>query len=122
MLPPGTPERPRRPVAVIVALAAGVVLAACGSDDAAPEATNTTGRGSTVAVVGTDRLRFDPDGFTIAAGEEVNLELTAGSVEHDFVVEGAARYGTADADHGADNADDLHIAHAMRVRPSPKPS
>lgn len=40
------------------------------------------------------------------------MDLAAGSVEHDFVVEGAARYGTAEAGHEADNPDDLHVAHA----------
>ncbi|MGH9030492.1 MAG: plastocyanin/azurin family copper-binding protein [Acidimicrobiia bacterium] len=88
------------------------MLAACGSDDAAPEASNTTGRGDAVAVAGTDRLRFDPDELTIPARQEVTLELTAGSVEHDFVVEGAARYGTSEVGHSADNPDDLHVAHA----------
>jgi plastocyanin len=92
--------------------AAGVLPAACGSDDAAPETTDTTGRANTVAVVGTDRLRFDPTEFIIAAGQPITLELTAGSVEHDFVVEGAGRYGTAEAGHEADNPDDLHVAHA----------
>jgi plastocyanin len=72
---------------VIGVAAAGVVLAACGSDEPT-EASGTIGRGDTVAAVGTDRLRFDPNEFTIPAGREVTLELTAGSVEHDFVVEG----------------------------------
>ena len=89
-----------------------LLLASCGTDDAGPEATDTSGRGDTVTVVGTDSLRFDPNEFTIPAGQEVTLELTAGSVEHDFVVEGAASYGTAGAGHEADNSDDLHVAHA----------
>lgn len=94
---------------------AGVLLAACGSDDPATEASNTVERPDTVAAVGTDRLRFEPDEFTIPAGQQVTLELTAGSVEHDFVVEGAAAFGTAEADHQADSPDDpddLHVAHA----------
>lgn len=102
--------RSYRSLAVIAA--AAMVLTACGSDDAAPEASNEPDRGEAVAVAGTDRLRFDPDEFTIPVGEEVSVALTAGSVEHDFVVEAAARYGTAEAGHEADNPDDLHVAHA----------
>jgi uncharacterized cupredoxin-like copper-binding protein len=105
-------ERPLRPLAVLVVASAGAVLASCGSDGVIPDATDTIGRGDTVAVVGTDSLTFDPSVFTMPAGQKVTLELTAGSVEHDFVVEGAASYGTAGAGHEADNSADLHVAHA----------
>jgi uncharacterized cupredoxin-like copper-binding protein len=62
--------------------------------------------------VGADRLAFEPDQFTITAGQESTLELTAGAIEHDFVIEDAAEYGTAEAGHQAEDPDDLHVAHA----------
>lgn len=91
---------------------AGVLLAACGDDGSASEGTNMIERGNTVAALGTDQLAFEPNEFTIPVGQEVTLELTAGSVDHDFIVEGAAEYGAAEADEQADDPDDLHVAHA----------
>lgn len=91
------------------------LLATCGTDDEpATQASNTTEDGATVEAVGTDRLRFEPNEFTIPVGQEVALELTASSVEHDFVVEGAAELSSAEADHQADDPGDLHVAHADR--------
>lgn len=97
---------------------AGVLLAACGGDDT-PEATTD------LAVTATDGLAFDPDGFSVPAGEEVTVTLTsAPAVEHDLVVEGAGAVGmVGEAGHGdaGDHAmdedhsmggDDLHVAHA----------
>ncbi|MDQ3639946.1 MAG: cupredoxin domain-containing protein [Actinomycetota bacterium] len=109
----GSIAKPRRLLAVS-AVAAGVLLAGCGSDDPTTEAIDRNERAKAVAVVGTDRLAFEPNKFTIPAGQKVTLELTAASVEHDFVVEGAAEYGAAEADHQADDPDDLHVAHADR--------
>ena len=102
-------------VAGVVAVAAtSAVLAACGGGDDATEASTTITRGAKVAVRGTDRLAFEPDEFTIPAAEEVTLELTAGLVEHDFVVERAADDGTVEEDQmdTGDDSDDLHVAHA----------
>ena len=73
---------------------------------------NTRETPDTLAVAGTDRLRFDPDELTIPAGEQIALELRAGSVEHDFVIADAAKRGDTDTDHQADDPDDLHVAHA----------
>ncbi len=87
-------------------------MAGCGSDDPTAEGGNTIERPNTVLVAGTDRLAFEPDEFTIPAGQEVTLELAAASVDHDFVVEGAAKYGAAKTDHQADDPEDLHVAHA----------
>lgn len=108
----GRLRKAHRLLAVSAVGLAGVLLAACGSDDPAAEASNTVERTDTVVAVGTDRLRFEPDGFTIPVGQQATLELTAASVEHDFVVEDAAKVGVADADHQADDPDDLHVAHA----------
>lgn len=107
-------SKSHRLVAGVVAVAtAAALLAACGDDDAT-EASTTNTPGNTVAVNGTDRLAFEPDEFTIPAAEEVTLELTAASVEHDFVVEGAADDGTVEGDQmdRGDDPDDLHVAHA----------
>lgn len=113
--PRGSLTKAHRLLAVSAVGLAGVLLAACGSDDPATEARKAVERPNTVAVVGTDRLRFEPGELTILAGQRVTLELTAGSVEHDFVVEDAAQFGAAEAGHQADNpddSDDLHVAHA----------
>ncbi|MDQ3669292.1 MAG: cupredoxin domain-containing protein, partial [Actinomycetota bacterium] len=74
--------------------------------------TDVIERGNTVAAVGTDRLAFEPNEFTISAGQEVTLELTAASVDHDFIVEGAAEFGAAEAGDEADDPDDLPVARA----------
>jgi uncharacterized cupredoxin-like copper-binding protein len=102
----------------MTALAAGaLLLAACGDGAEAEPTTELT-------VVGTDDLAFEPDAFTVPAGEEVTLELTSESVEHDLVIEAAAEVGhvgdEGHGDHGDDENgedhmegdDDLHVAHA----------
>jgi uncharacterized cupredoxin-like copper-binding protein len=91
---------------------AGLLLAACGGDEPAFVPSNTTKRSNTVEILGTDRLAFEPDMFAIPAGQEVTLELTARSLEHDLIIEGAAASGTADENDEADDPDDLHVAHA----------
>jgi uncharacterized cupredoxin-like copper-binding protein len=101
-----------RLVTVSAAGLVGVLLAACGSDDSDTESNSAPERPNTIVAVGADRLAFEPDQFTITAGQESTLELTAGAVEHDFVIEDAAEYGTAEAGHQAENPDDLHVAHA----------
>jgi uncharacterized cupredoxin-like copper-binding protein len=72
-----------RKLMTIVAIAvAGLLLAACNGDGDGGEATTT------IDVTGTDALAFEPDSFTVPAGEEVTVNLTAeGGVEHDFVIE-----------------------------------
>lgn len=109
----GSLKQRHRLLAVRVA-AAAVLLAACGSDEPATEGSNAIESSDTLEAAGTDRLAFEPDEFTIPAGQEVTLELTAAAVDHDFVVEGAAEYGAADANPQADDPDDLHVAHADR--------
>ncbi len=103
-----------RPTPVFLALAVGaVLLAGCGDDTA----TATT----ELAITGTDAMEFEPDTFTVPAGDEVTVEFTAeGSVDHDLVIEGVAAIGMvgeeghgdhADEDHAMEG-DDLHVAHA----------
>lgn len=82
------------------------------ASDAPPASTGTD-----LAVTGTDGLRFDPDTLTVPAGREVTLRFsTERGLEHDFVVEGAANVGTAEAgethEGGAERAGDLHVTHA----------
>jgi uncharacterized cupredoxin-like copper-binding protein len=95
-------------------LAAGsVALAACGGDgagDAMPMgAAPAADTGTDIEVTGTDSVRFEPDTLTVPAGEEVTLTFSADSgVEHDFVIEGAATVGTADAEREGD----LHVVRA----------
>jgi uncharacterized cupredoxin-like copper-binding protein len=93
--------------------AAGVFMAACGSEDPATQ-NDTIERPNTVVAAGTDRLVFEPDKFTIPAGKEVTLKLTASSIDHDFVIEGAAGSGATKGGHQAEDSKDLHVAHADR--------
>ena len=112
-------------------LLAGVLLVGCG-DDPAPAAGG--GGGDTLEVVGTQSLEFEPTEFSVTAGEEVTVELTAEGVEHDFNIEDAADVGQVsepmdmdEHDHGhgdeggeagedgeamAMDDDDLHVIHA----------
>ncbi len=93
--------------------AAAVILAGCGGDDT-PAATTD------LSITGTDGLAFEPEAFTIPAGQEATVEFTAEpSVEHDLVIEGVGMDAMAgdDEGHATDDdqtmaEDDLHIAHA----------
>lgn len=109
-----------RVVVFVLLFAGALALSACGTDGGSDATTD-------LAVTGTDALAFEPDEFTIPAGEMVALRFTAEeSVDHDFVIEDAGDVGMtedddmAEDDHGAhgehddDHAagGDLHIAHA----------
>ncbi len=89
-------------------------MAACGSEDRATQGNETIDGPNTVVAAGTDRLAFEPDKFTIPAGQEITLKLTASSVDHDFVIEGAAGSDAAKGGHQAEDSEDLHVAHAER--------
>ena len=96
--------------ATLTALLATAVLALGCNDEDPGEATTA------LEVVGTDALTFEPDSYTVPAGEQVTLELTSeGAVEHDFVVEDAADRGSSDP-HGQATGQigdaDLFVAHA----------
>jgi uncharacterized cupredoxin-like copper-binding protein len=104
-------------ILVSVAVAAAI-LAGCGGDDT-PTATTD------LSITGTDGLAFEPEAFTVPAGQEVTVEFTAEpSVEHDLVIEGVGMDAMAgdegdgdDEEHATDDEqtmadDDLHIAHA----------
>lgn len=97
-----------------------LAISACGGDtapqeDASPQAVTE------LSVTGTDALAFEPDEFTVPAGQQVTLEFAASpSAEHDFVITDAADHGSvgdvghgahADEDH-AETSGDLHVAHA----------
>lgn len=98
---------------VLVLLAAGALLLTACADDPVAETTDT------IEVMGTDEMRFEPDEFVVAAGEEVTVELTSENLEHDFNIEDVAdvgRAGEADRDMDMDDHpdvphDDLHIVH-----------
>jgi uncharacterized cupredoxin-like copper-binding protein len=87
----------RRSSLVVTAAVTIIALSACGGDaDSAGGGDATT----SIEIVGTDTLTFEPTGFTVPAGEEVTVELTSeAAVEHDFVIE--------DVD-----GQDLDVAHA----------
>lgn len=84
-------------LAVAAASVAAVVLAACGQEGDTPEtaAPETT---TTLTVSGSDGIAFEPDAFSVPAGEDVTVELTAGTaVLHDLVIAEAGAAATASA-------------------------
>lgn len=96
-------------------LIAGILVAGCGD-----EAGTATGTTDAIEVTGTEDLRYEPDAFTVAAGEEVNIEFTTEGVEHDFNIEAAADVGSVgemDMDMEDDEAhmdvpeEDLEVVH-----------
>ena len=115
---------PRR----LTVMAAGALLLLAACDDADPTAEPTT----TIEVLGTEDLQFEPDEFVVPAGEEITVELTSEGVEHDFNIEDVADVGQAGEmdmnddmegdmegdmdDHGDEGHpevphDDFHIVH-----------
>ncbi|MFU8841614.1 MAG: plastocyanin/azurin family copper-binding protein [Nitriliruptoraceae bacterium] len=97
---------------------AAAVLAACGGEET-PAATTE------LSITGTDGLTFEPDTFTVPAGQELTVEFTSEpGAEHDLVLEGVGMAAMAgDEGHGDSDAhatdddpamadDDLHLAHA----------
>lgn len=83
---------PGRTFAIAAALA--LSLTACGGGDAGNGDGDAAGDGggeaaTSVTLDATDSLAFEPDTFTAAAGEEVEVTLDCGpTVEHTFVIEG----------------------------------
>jgi uncharacterized cupredoxin-like copper-binding protein len=75
----------RRTSLITASLAlAALTLGACNGDNGDEPGEATTN----IEVLGTDSLDFEPDAFTVPAGQEVTVELTSeGGVEHDFVIE-----------------------------------
>ena len=61
-----------------------LLLAACSSSDGVG---GTGDEPRTIAVSMTDELRFEPDAFTVAAGETVRFEVTNdGASAHEFLI------------------------------------
>lgn len=99
-------SRPSR--RVLAALAAALLLTACGSD---PEEGAPGETAETVAVVGQDNLTWDSEGLTVDAGT-ITVQLTCeDAVNHNFVIEetdepvatcapGESTSGTVDLDAG----------------------
>lgn len=106
---------PTMPPLAATLVAVALLLTGCGSD----ATTDAPGEASTALdVIGADWIEFEPDAFTVPAGEEVSVSLTAGdAVEHDFVIEGAVDVAaTGEAGHGEAGhdtpPDDLAVVHA----------
>ena len=74
------------------------LLAACAGSEGAESADDVR----TIAVSTTDELRFEPDAFSVAAGETVRFEVTnEGQSAHEFLIGDQA----AQADFAAEMAD-----------------
>lgn len=79
-------NQPVRLMSVVAAFA--LFLAACSANNQPSDPGETT----TLSVTGTDTLRFEPDEFTVTAGEAVTAELSAEeAVDHTFTIEEAAQ-------------------------------
>lgn len=83
---------PGRTFAVTAALA--LALTACGGGDDGngngDDGGDAGGEAATsVTLEGTDSLAWEPESFTVAAGEEVEVTINCGpTVEHNFLIEG----------------------------------
>lgn len=65
---------------------AALLLAACTSGTTQSPASTSTDV-QTIQVAMTDELRFEPDAFTVGAGETVRFEVTnSGEILHDFFI------------------------------------
>lgn len=88
----GLRTRSGRPVMLMVTGVLALVLAACGDDGdgGGDDGAADGGEAATeVTFEGTDELAFVPDTATVAAGEEVTVNLECGpSIEHTFLIEG----------------------------------
>jgi plastocyanin len=74
----------RRLLTVAVALLVAVPLGACGDDD---DAGSGDGAASTSIEATATEFSFDPDAWTVPAGEEFTIDFTNdGTVEHEWAV------------------------------------
>jgi uncharacterized cupredoxin-like copper-binding protein len=87
-------------------LSLSLLLAACAGSDGADRSSDEL---RTIAVSMTDELRFEPDSFTVAAGETVRFEVTnEGQSPHEFLIgdeDAQAEFEEAmqaEMDHGTD--------------------
>lgn len=81
--------RRSRPIVSVVVLAATLALSGCaGGGDTEADGDPIAAEDGVVALVGTDRLRFDHEAVTADAGE-LTVELTCeNAVNHNIVVDG----------------------------------
>ena len=88
---------------VFLMMIALLLLAACGS----------SGPSTMLSYTMTD-FAFNPNEFTIPAGEEITLKVThRGTMEHDFII---MKYGT-DAGDMFDDADKVNIFWEVDLQP-----
>ena len=71
----------RRRAIVVVLAGSGLLLGACGDDDDGGDEASTS-----IEATASD-FQFDPDSWTVPAGEEFTIDFTNdGSVEHEWAV------------------------------------
>ncbi len=74
---------------LLAALALAALLAACASEPAHDDDHGATPHEAdrVVAVSMTDAFRYEPDGFSVAAGETITFEVrNEGTIVHEFLV------------------------------------
>jgi cytochrome c oxidase subunit 2 len=113
----------RRTPVVVVALAAALLLPACGDDDEPHAGPSVDGgehggrhRGPSDVAPGAREIEvvassfeFDPDELTVRAGEDVAIVLTSADILHDLTLDELDAHVSADAgetDAGGFRADD----------------
>ncbi len=87
----GLRTRSGRPVMLMLTGVLALVLAACGGDGdgEGDDGAADGGAATEVTFEGSDELAFDPEAATVAAAEEVTVNLECGpSIEHTFLIEG----------------------------------
>ena len=99
----------RRPTLFLAAAVLGLgLLTACGDDDTATNdgggehdehggSSDIADDARTIEVTASS-FEFDPAEITVAAGEDVAIELTSEDTEHDFTVDELDAHVAADAD------------------------
>jgi len=94
----------KKQIALSIILAASFVLSACGGNSAPSDTINVT----------FTEFHFEPDNFTVPAGQEITINATNnGAVVHEFII---MKYGTTVGDD-FDSADAGNIYWEIQTEP-----
>jgi uncharacterized cupredoxin-like copper-binding protein len=93
----------------LLTAALGLVLVACSAGTSGTPAESGV---RTIEVTASDELRFEPDAYTVAAGETVLFEVhNTGQIVHEFVI--------GDEDEQAAHEDEMSMASGMEMTDEP---